>query len=284
ESSQKLKNHTFASMNAPQTLSHSETYFHDGRNFWYNEDFLDLMAKRWSLNRYKTMLDIGCGLCHWSKLLLPYLQPEAEVTAMDNDEVWAEGDEQIFDYFENRSSSLEFVKGDAHRLPFEDDSFDVVTCQTVLIHLKNPEKSLAEMKRVVKPNGIVICAEPNNLVQAILKDSVNRKESIEATTERFESSLSSEHLKQMDKKGHNSFGDLLAGTMTKLGFQNVKSYLNDKLTPILPPYDKPEQAAAISFYLNNAENEADELIKQQIENGTYFNGGGTMMYLVSGQK
>lgn len=271
-------------MNAPQTLSHSETYFHDGRNFWYNEDFLDLMAKRWRLSQHKTMLDIGCGLCHWSKLLLPYLQPEAEVTAMDNDEVWAEGDEQIFDYFESYESQLEFVKGDAHRLPFEDNSFDVVTCQTVLIHLKNPEKALAEMKRVVKPNGIVICAEPNNLVQAILKDSVNRKESIEATTERFESSLASEHLKQMDKKGHNSFGDLLAGTMTKLGFQNVKSYLNDKLTPILPPYDKPEQAAAISFYLNNAENEADELIKHQIENNTYFNGGGTIMYLVSGQK
>lgn len=271
-------------MESQQNLAHSETYFHDGRNFWYNTDFLDLMAKRWSLGQYQNILDIGCGLCHWSKLLLPYLQPQAAVTALDNDIIWADGNDQLIAYFEHRGNSIEFVHADAHRLPFEEDSFDVVTCQTVLIHLKNPEKALAEMKRVVRPNGIVICAEPNNLVQAILKDSANRRESMEETTERFESTLASENLKKMDSRGHNSFGDLLAGTMTKMGFQNIKSYLNDKLTPILPPYDKPEQRAAISFYLNNIENEADAQVQRQIENETYFNGGGTMMYLVSGQK
>jgi ubiquinone/menaquinone biosynthesis C-methylase UbiE len=271
-------------MNTTQNLAHSETYFHEGRDFWYNTDFLELMAKRWNLSQYQSMLDIGCGLCHWSKLLLPYLQPNAQVTAVDNDEAWSEGNESIEAYFESFGSQIEFQSADAHRLPFENNSFDVVTCQTVLIHLRNPEKALAEMRRVVKPNGIVICAEPNNLVQAVLKDSANRKEPIETATKRFESTLSFENLKRMDGKGHNSFGDLMAGTMNKLGFQEIQSYLNDKLTPIYAPYEKPEQQAAISFYLDNVENEADELARNQIQSGTYFNGGGTMMYLVSGKK
>ena len=31
------------------------------------------------------------------------------------------------------------------------------------MHLEEPGKALAEMKRIVKPGGIVICMEPDNL-------------------------------------------------------------------------------------------------------------------------
>lgn len=272
-------------MNLKEELAHSEAYFHDGRNYWYNTDFLELMAKRWQLGKHNTLLDIGCGMCHWSKLLLPFLNASASVVALDNETKWAEGSPEIEQYFLKHDAEINFVKSDAHKLPFPDNSFDVVTCQTVLIHLKNPEKALSEMKRVVKSNGIVICAEPNNLVQAILKDSVNRKETIETSTERFEATLALEQLKQMDGNGNNSFGDLLTGTMNKLGFREIQSYLNDKLTPIYPPYEKPEQFAAIDYFLNDIENNNSESpIQSHIKNGNFYHGGGTMLYLVSGRK
>lgn len=43
--------------------------------------------------------------------------------------------------------------GDAHNIPFADDSFDSVICVAVLEHVHSPEKVVAEMIRVLKPGG-----------------------------------------------------------------------------------------------------------------------------------
>jgi len=54
-----------------------------------------------------------------------------------------------------------FINGDAARLSFVDDCFDVVCCSHALYELKNQVriKALLEMKRVVKPNGLVLIME-----------------------------------------------------------------------------------------------------------------------------
>ncbi|MEU4840912.1 methyltransferase domain-containing protein [Nocardia testacea] len=46
-----------------------------------------------------------------------------------------------------------FVEGDAYRLPFEDDSFDVVRCERVYQHLDDPTAATAEIARVLRPGG-----------------------------------------------------------------------------------------------------------------------------------
>jgi ubiquinone/menaquinone biosynthesis C-methylase UbiE len=54
-----------------------------------------------------------------------------------------------------------FVEGDAATLPFTDSSFDVVTCSHALYELKGEsrERALREMKRVVRPDGLVLIME-----------------------------------------------------------------------------------------------------------------------------
>jgi len=54
-----------------------------------------------------------------------------------------------------------FINGDAAGLSFVDDCFDVVCCSHALYELKNKvrTKALLEMKRVVKPNGLVLIME-----------------------------------------------------------------------------------------------------------------------------
>ena len=54
-----------------------------------------------------------------------------------------------------------FINGDAARLSFVDDCFDVVCCSHALYELKNQvrTRALLEMKRVVKPNGLVLIME-----------------------------------------------------------------------------------------------------------------------------
>jgi ubiquinone/menaquinone biosynthesis C-methylase UbiE len=50
---------------------------------------------------------------------------------------------------------------DAQGLPFENESFDFITCLEVIEHLVFPEQALSEMHRVLKPGGRVVITVPN---------------------------------------------------------------------------------------------------------------------------
>ena len=55
------------------------------------------------------------------------------------------------------------VKADILDLPFDDNSFDVVFCNHVLEHIKDDEKAMRELYRVLKPNGMGIFQIPQDL-------------------------------------------------------------------------------------------------------------------------
>lgn len=57
---------------------------------------------------------------------------------------------------------LPLAAGDAHRLPYPEDSFDLVYCHFLLLWLPDTTTALAEMQRVARPGAIVAAfAEPN---------------------------------------------------------------------------------------------------------------------------
>jgi len=65
-------------------------------------------------------------------------------------------------FFPNRvSCDIEAKEGvdvvaDAHDLPFEDESFEVILCTEVLEHLHSPHIAISEMRRVLKVGGELI--------------------------------------------------------------------------------------------------------------------------------
>jgi len=61
----------------------------------------------------------------------------------------------------NLSSLVDFKIGDSTKLPFPDNSFDVVVneCAVGLTVINNPQKVINEMYRVAKPNGIIVIHE-----------------------------------------------------------------------------------------------------------------------------
>ncbi|MCX8516069.1 MAG: bifunctional demethylmenaquinone methyltransferase/2-methoxy-6-polyprenyl-1,4-benzoquinol methylase UbiE [Alphaproteobacteria bacterium] len=61
-------------------------------------------------------------------------------------------------------TAIEFVEGDAEQLPFADKSFDAVTIAFGLRNITNKEKSLSEMRRVLKPGGQFVCLEFSKVV------------------------------------------------------------------------------------------------------------------------
>ena len=53
----------------------------------------------------------------------------------------------------------DFRVGDLTRLPLEDGSVDVAVCALALTHLPDPEPAIAELARVVRPDGTIVLAD-----------------------------------------------------------------------------------------------------------------------------
>ena len=297
-----------------ESKGHSEEYFGDFRDYWYNLDFLELMAKRWELENVNTLLDVGCGQCHWTRIISAFLKKGSVVAAVDSDPKWARENDKLRGFFAEREVDFEIEKAVAENLPFADDSFDAVTCQTVLIHLENPLNALREMKRVLKPGGILICAEPNNLMGSVLKDSITSKFETDELVEWFAFGLIKEKGKINLGKGDNSIGDLLTQFFSQLELTEIKAYLSDKANVIIPPYQTKEIKAMLKFRLANdfeefmkAETKEqfetfggkyDEIrqnverkiesykteLKDAVDKQNYYDVSTAVMYLVSGRK
>src|SRR5258708_1221165 len=98
---------------------HSAEQFGAQRDFWWHRDFLDLMAARWRLREASSLADIGCGLCHWSRLLYSYLRAPARFSGVDREARWvAEAPQHFRRAFPIVApASITFRHGDAGRLP-----------------------------------------------------------------------------------------------------------------------------------------------------------------------
>lgn len=65
---------------------------------------------------------------------------------------------------------LTIKKGDIYKLPYKDNSFDVVICSEVLEHLEDPSAALEELKRVTKKYLFLsVPNEPLFTIQRILR-------------------------------------------------------------------------------------------------------------------
>jgi SAM-dependent methyltransferase len=56
---------------------------------------------------------------------------------------------------ERHVENVRFEVGSIYKLPFPDSSFDAAYAQSVLLHLREPLAALKEMRRVLKPDGVV---------------------------------------------------------------------------------------------------------------------------------
>src|SRR6185436_18728119 len=118
-----------------------------------------LIAHRLRLSELRSMLDVGCGVGHWGRLLLPLCHPEASLVGVDREVRSLEAAAQTA----RDAKRCSYRAADLAALPFPDGSFSLVTCQTVLIHVADVRAALAELLRVLAPGGLLLLAEPNNL-------------------------------------------------------------------------------------------------------------------------
>jgi ubiquinone/menaquinone biosynthesis C-methylase UbiE len=102
------------------------------------------------------LLDCGCGPGSITLGLAEAVAP-GEVVGLDIQPAQVERARVLA--AERGVANVRFEVGTAYELPFPDASFDAAIALTVLMHLREPPRALREMKRVLKPRGVLGIAD-----------------------------------------------------------------------------------------------------------------------------
>lgn len=93
----------------------------------------------------KTILDVGCGLGGFG---IASKKMGAKFVGIDISN-------EIYRARQMASGQLELLKSDGRDIPFKSNVFDIVVSIGTLEHIKNPDRFVAEMLRVLKPKGFI---------------------------------------------------------------------------------------------------------------------------------
>lgn len=105
---------------------------------------------RWT---FRTVLDVGCGA---------NLSYAAHLSANGKLVVGVDFTWPFLAVARGHGRDL-VVQGDATRLPFPDGSFDAVVCSETLEHIPDDRSAVDEIRRVLRPGGLLFLTVPNYL-------------------------------------------------------------------------------------------------------------------------
>ncbi len=124
--------------------------------FIWNEEMRTEAIGMLDIQADDRILDVGCGTGFATEGLLGH---------ENVDEVWGLDQsphqlEKAFAKF-GRTGLVNFHMGDAERLPFATNSFDIIWSSGSIEYWPNPVRALREFRRVVKPGGQILVVGPN---------------------------------------------------------------------------------------------------------------------------
>jgi ubiquinone/menaquinone biosynthesis C-methylase UbiE len=115
-------------------------------------------------------LDVGCGIGHSTITLSHLTGTSGAVVGVDRSETFvAEARRRAAEV----AAPVSYQVGDAQRLHFEEQSFDLCRTERVLMYLDRPEQALDEMLRVLRPGGMFAVFEFD--YEGIVVDAPDRR-------------------------------------------------------------------------------------------------------------
>ena len=123
----------------------------------YEAHFVPAIFQRWAeelvrfaeLQPGQQVLDVACGTGAVARAALAAVGPGGNVTGSDLNA-------GMLEVAGRTAPEIDWVQSDAAALDFEDDTFDVVICQSALMFFPDPAAAVREMARVAKPGGRVV--------------------------------------------------------------------------------------------------------------------------------
>jgi SAM-dependent methyltransferase len=135
-------------------MADGENFFADGQAYdramgrlsrIAGERFLEWLSMPANLR----WLDVGCGTGSFTELILERSVPGA-ISAIDPSE-----DQIVFAKSKLSANQIDYCKGDAMSLPYNQDEFDVAVMALVIQYIPDPGKAMSEITRVVQKGGTV---------------------------------------------------------------------------------------------------------------------------------
>jgi SAM-dependent methyltransferase len=130
----------------------------------------------------RRVLDAACGEGYGTNLI---------AAASATSAVGIDLDAGTIEHARLRYPAAEFVQGDIQRLPFEDGAFDLVVSFETIEHVRDPERVLDELRRVLVDEGVLVISTPNKDQYLVENEFHEREfrhqEFVELLNERFAS-------------------------------------------------------------------------------------------------
>lgn len=196
------------------------------RSHWWHADHIALMAERLHLSQADRVLDLGCGAGQWAAALAPHLHDAACLVGIDRSAAAVAAVTAASDAMERQVLG---VRGDARQLPFADASFDLVTAQTLLMHVRELPATIGETRRVLRPGGRVLFAEPLNRLYGVSTFAADRDVPVAEQARRLATQSLLEQAMREAGFGDLSVPEVLCQALEAAGFQRLQVHQSDRV-------------------------------------------------------
>lgn len=213
----------------------------DQRRFMWRDDMIDRISSSLDLRHGISAVDIGCGLGYLGWTFWRHFGEGGTYIGVDCSEKLLTDAGEMSEEWSVGGNAC-FLRGEAYNIPLQDACSDWTMCQTLLMHLEKPEEALAEMIRVTKPGGAVMCMEPDNLSSSLAvpfssRPSITMKERLFW----FKAWIIWAEGRKLLGKGDYGIASKVPKMMADAGLVGIDCRCNDTPRFIQPPYETEAQ-------------------------------------------